>query len=236
MRKKTFFLKVSVIIILLLGATVVAAQPTPETAHWACNVGDIYSWTITKLRINDAIDPYDVGPIITGVSNLQINGTEGDTIEITILSLGDANTSIPYIEVNIKIGENKLVPGISLPSIFILPIYNREYWDDFMEYQESQYMGPNCTIEGDLLTCQWSTPNATQSFTIDIAKGYYKKLERSGSGFGSPPSNETLELQIDFLSIAPLMCTGCPGFESLGVVLGLALIAIVPVIICHRRK
>ncbi|MFX1538711.1 MAG: hypothetical protein ACFFDI_31370 [Promethearchaeota archaeon] len=232
MRKKTFFLEVFFIIILLSATVVAAQQPTPETAQWGCKVGDKYSWTITKLRINDAIDPYNVGPIVTGVSNLQIDGIEDDIIEMTILDLGDANTSIPYKQVKLKIGENE-ISETSLGSSFIVPIYNREYWDDFIVYQESQYMGPNCTIAGDLLTCEWDITNITATIIIDIANGYYKKFAQSGSGFGSPPSDDKLELQIDFLSIEP---APVPGFELLGVILGLALIAIVPVIIRHRRK
>ncbi|MFX0095551.1 MAG: hypothetical protein ACFFBD_27690 [Candidatus Hodarchaeota archaeon] len=245
MTNKVFYLGVYSISLLLICSVAFAAEPlpTPAYADWGCNEGDTFFWIINKLRINNEVESYPVWGYYDGSSYQSINGTEGDTIEIAVLSLGNATAS--KIQLRIRVGENEYITPVfkSNPiysTALIIPVFDRGYWEDVVEWYNSDYGTNqliNASLEKDLLTISGSFSGVIGSYTmvLDVVRGLLKKYEMfSTSKFDrelAAESGISLEVQIDL--VEPFMST---KFESLGAFLGLVFIAAVPVIFRRRRK
>ncbi|MFX1537248.1 MAG: hypothetical protein ACFFDI_23825 [Promethearchaeota archaeon] len=237
MATKVFHLGLCFISLFLLGTTIfVAGSPSvPNSAEWGCNEGDTFFWIINKLRINNEVVLYPIWIYYSESNNHFINGTEGDIIELTVLSLGNATDC--EIQLRVRIGENEYItPVIKSNPLrsYIVPVFDRGYWEDVVDGYNSGHglhQLINATLVGDILTVNGTFSGILGNYimVLDITRGFLKKYEMCSTSRpgGELRSDSDFLLEIQIGLIEPTMSS---GFETLGAILGLVLIAAVPVI------
>ncbi len=237
MHVKRFYLGILCLItVFILGTSpLVAVQFPSPTFQWKCQIGDKYSWQITKLRRNNTV--------ISEEAFDGLNVTEGDIVELTILNLRDPNetTSNPMRWTTIKVrnGENEIqvtdkMPVFNIPwSIdkFIFPVADREYYVNLTQIDENLELQGNLLIESRGTTYLSLPPIHVRSiFTKDIGSGlvisYY--VNRS-HGFPNVTLTPDYELEYNYFeNYGPFLLTvilsGICGAEIVTIVLLFVLI------------
>ncbi len=158
-------------------------QPEPTTAQWYVKEGDVFSWYVTKLREDGGVASTRLFYNRTGQS---ISVTEGDTIRITIMTLGNASEHEGTCR--IQTGEKELSTRFIDQSLltgqywWIMPIYNRNYWVELVAWSENQTGALfKYTLEGNLLTINSSytsgaLANSHHKAVVDISTGLVHSL------------------------------------------------------------
>ncbi|MFX1255804.1 MAG: hypothetical protein ACFFCZ_29635 [Promethearchaeota archaeon] len=186
--------------------------PEPTTIHWYVKEGDAISWYATKIRENENVTSTDLFYNDTGES---IRVTEGDIITITMLTLGNASEfeGTCRVQIDDQLLSTRIVIVHFLGYPWIMPVYNRDYWVDFVAFFENQ-TPTKYTLEGNLLTINSSYPVPTTT-VYDISTGFAQSLYFH---YNIPMSSGVIELKIDLMtgffpniSFPTLLLTGVIG-------------------------
>jgi hypothetical protein len=201
--------------------------PEPTTAHWYVQEGNRFSWYVTKLRENGNVTSIQ---FFYNYTTESINVTEGNTITITVLTLGNASEFEGTCRIQTG-GEQHLTRIANLafwvyPLIF--PIYNRDYWVDFIALYENQTL-TKYTLEGNVLTANSSSPNSYYKVVLDISTGLCHSL------YYLDYSNQ-MELKIDLMTGFLFPNISLPTLLLAGVIGAEIIVAIFLVRLFRRRR
>lgn len=155
---------------------IVTAQlnpPQPTTAQWYVKEGDAISWHVAKLRENGNITFTDL--FYNYTTGESLNVTEGDTITITVLTLGNAREYEGTCQ--IQNGEKQI--SRRLVNTWIHPIFDRDYWVNFVAWSENQTVGNKYTLQGNLLTTISSLSSRYSKTVLDISTGLVHGFQSS---------------------------------------------------------
>ena len=200
----------------------IAQLPQPTTARWYVKEGDVISWYVTKFR--------EFGNVISRIhffnntSGETINVTEGDTITITVLTLGNASENEGTCR--IQVGEEQLSTRLAHVAFFtsplIFPVYDRDYWVDLVELMNQTSL-VKWNLEGNLLTINSSS--SSSNTVIDISTGLTHIVYVFSSG---------IEYKIDLTGFFPNI--SLPTLLLIGVIGVEIIVAIFLVWIFRRRR
>ncbi|MFX0062374.1 MAG: hypothetical protein ACFFC7_09325 [Candidatus Hermodarchaeota archaeon] len=234
---KRFYLGiVCLITVFILGTSpLVAVQLSSPTFQWKCQIGDKYSWQITKLRSYNSI--------VSVEAFEGLNVTEGDIIELTILNLREPNETasnpMRWTTIKVKNSENEVQVTDMMPVFdfrwsidsFIFPVADGEYYVNLTQNDEHFKLQGNLLIESREFYFLTLPPiQVTTISTKDIQSGllisYYWNLT---PGFLNETSTPDHELEYNYFEdygpfLLNVVLLGICGAEIVTIVLLLVLI------------
>ncbi|MFX1255805.1 MAG: hypothetical protein ACFFCZ_29640 [Promethearchaeota archaeon] len=184
----------------------------PTTAHWYVKERDTFNWYVTKLRKSGNITSER---IFYNSTQHSINITEGDTISITVLTLGNASEYEGTCR--IQIGDQQLLTTFVEGPLnsWILPVYDRDYWIEYIAWNENQTSQNEYTLEGNLLTSNFSVLGGSAKTVLDISTGLYHILQASSNYSDLTEIDINLVTGVWFpnITLPTLLLTGVIGAE-----------------------